>query len=161
MLVGERPGLRAGGVWNETCVFCHNTVPYFDDVWGELRRDPGAPAYQGEVVDSLLPPSRRLRPSRSRAATRWSDAVAAEVTRHRRNAAVAAAPTGAARGAQARDPRAARRASARAHFVEVGIGCEACHGGSRQHVDDPRVLPDFAPRSAFLEARPAARPTAR
>ena len=23
------------------------------------------------------------------------------------------------------------------HFVEVGIGCEACHGGSREHVDDP------------------------
>jgi predicted CXXCH cytochrome family protein len=41
------------------------------------------------------------------------------------------------------------------HFVEVGIGCEACHGGSREHVEDPRVLPDFAPKSAFLEARPA------
>ncbi len=40
------------------------------------------------------------------------------------------------------------------HFVEVGIGCEACHGGSRAHADDPRVLPDFAPRSPFLEARP-------
>jgi predicted CXXCH cytochrome family protein len=40
------------------------------------------------------------------------------------------------------------------HFIEVGIGCEACHGGSREHVDDPRVLPDFAPRSAFLETRP-------
>ena len=39
-------------------------------------------------------------------------------------------------------------------FVEVGIGCEACHGGSREHVDDPRVHPDFAPRSPFLQARP-------
>ena len=58
-MVGERPGLRAGGVWNQTCVFCHNTNPYFDSTWGELY-GPGAPGYQGEVVDRLLPPSRRF-----------------------------------------------------------------------------------------------------
>ena len=39
------------------------------------------------------------------------------------------------------------------HFVEVGIGCEACHGGSREHVANPRVHPSFAPRSPFLEVR--------
>ena len=27
VMVGERPGLRAGGVWNQTCIFCHNTIP--------------------------------------------------------------------------------------------------------------------------------------
>jgi hypothetical protein len=59
VLVAERPGLRAGGVWTQTCIFCHNTVPYFDDVWGALH-GPGAPGYQGEVVDRLLPPDRRL-----------------------------------------------------------------------------------------------------
>src|SRR6185312_15383469 len=32
--------------------------------------------------------------------------------------------------------------------------CPYCHGGSRAHADDPRLLPDFAPRSAFLAARP-------
>ena len=37
------------------------------------------------------------------------------------------------------------------NFVEIGIGCEACHGGSREHVVDPRVHPAFAPRSAFLQ----------
>ncbi len=41
VLVTERPGLHAGGVWNQTCVFCHNTVPYFDDVWGALYDQPG------------------------------------------------------------------------------------------------------------------------
>src|SRR6185503_3178476 len=46
VLVGERPGLRAGGVWSETCIFCHNTVPYFDDVWGQIY-GRGAPGYQG------------------------------------------------------------------------------------------------------------------
>jgi len=35
----ERPGLRPGGVWNRTCIFCHNTVPYFDDLLGALA-DP-------------------------------------------------------------------------------------------------------------------------
>ena len=60
VLVGERPGLRAGGVWNQTCIFCHNTTPYFDSLWGELH-GPGAPGYQGEVVDRLLPRERRWR----------------------------------------------------------------------------------------------------
>jgi hypothetical protein len=46
VLVGERPGLRAGGVWSETCVFCHNTIPYFDALWGELS-GPGAPTVRG------------------------------------------------------------------------------------------------------------------
>src|SRR4051794_14482277 len=56
----ERPGLRPGGVWNRTCIFCHNTVPYFDDVLGALA-DPRIGPYQGEVVDPLLPPARRAR----------------------------------------------------------------------------------------------------
>src|SRR4051794_28039477 len=60
VLVGERPGLRAGGVWSETCVFCHNTVPYFDALWGELA-GPGAPTYQGTGVARLLPRERRWR----------------------------------------------------------------------------------------------------
>src|SRR5262245_9558854 len=25
VMVAERPGLRAGGVWNQTCILCHNT----------------------------------------------------------------------------------------------------------------------------------------
>ncbi|HEY3666662.1 MAG TPA: cytochrome c3 family protein, partial [Polyangiaceae bacterium] len=36
-------------------------------------------------------------------------------------------------------------------LVELGIGCEACHGGSREHVEDPtRVRPTLALRSDFL-----------
>ena len=112
-----------------------------------------APAYQGEVVDRLLPGDRRWQfdwrraPGASRALVGRSTT---EVT------AVGGAPwsaqasgdrtTGASRG-PLQELRA--RFAAR-HLVEVGIGCEACHGGSREHVDDPRVLPDFAPRSAFL-----------
>ena len=58
VMVAERPGLRAGGVWNQTCIFCHNTAPYFSSLLGELY-GPTAPGYQGEVVDRLLPADRR------------------------------------------------------------------------------------------------------
>ena len=106
-------------------------------------RDPGrAPGYQGEVVDRLLPPDRRFRfdigsdQRAGRRGRRRGDG-------HRRNAVRGRTP----------EPEAAlehgihelRGRFAARHFVEVGIGCEACHGGSREHVDDPRVLPDFAP----------------
>ena len=159
VLVTERPGLHAGGVWNQTCVFCHNTVPYFDDVWGALYEQaetPGrAPGYQGEVVDKLLPPDRRFRFDivGERALV---DAVDAEVTVVGGTPFVAQAPAAAGRPDETlkHGIHELRGRFAARHFVEVGIGCEACHGGSREHVDDPRVLPDFAPRSAFLQARP-------
>src|SRR5262249_6231127 len=57
VMVTERDGLRAGGVWNKTCLFCHNMNPYFDSLLGAIG---GTGAYQGEVVDPLLPPERRL-----------------------------------------------------------------------------------------------------
>ncbi|HVV52209.1 MAG TPA: cytochrome c3 family protein, partial [Polyangia bacterium] len=151
VLVTERPGLHAGGVWNQTCIFCHNTVPYFDDLWGALY-GRGAPGYQGEVVDRLLPPERRFTFEVAGGGDRaLTDAVAAEVS--------------AVGGRVAGDgPRyevlkqgihELRARFAARDLVEVGIGCEACHGGSRAHADDPRLLPDFAPHSDFLEARPA------
>ena len=155
VLVTERPGLHAGGVWNETCVFCHNTVPYFDDVWGALYEQGGppgrrAPGYQGEVVDKLLPPDRRFRFD-----TAGDQALVGAVDAEL--AAIGGTPAGAGTPREEALKHGIHELRARfaaRHFVEVGIGCEACHGGSREHVDDPRVLPDFAPRSAFLEARP-------
>jgi predicted CXXCH cytochrome family protein len=147
VLVTERPGLRAGGVWSQTCVFCHNTVPYFDDVWGALH-GPGAPGYQGEVVDRLLPPDRRLGfvvPPGGEGPL--VEAVDAEVRRVGGEPALA----GDLRQSLRRGMRELRTRFSAQHFVEVGIGCEACHGGSRAHADDPSVLPDFAPRAPFLQ----------
>jgi predicted CXXCH cytochrome family protein len=149
VLVGERPGLRAGGVWSETCVFCHNTVPYFDALWGELA-GPGAPVYQGTVVDRLLPAGRRWRVDVGAGGEPdLLAAVAAEVS------AVGGTPPRAGddrRAALGQGIRELRAHFGARDFVEVGIGCEACHGGSREHVVDPRVHTEFGPRAPFLQA---------
>jgi predicted CXXCH cytochrome family protein len=152
VMVGERPGLRAGGVWTETCVFCHNTVPYFDDTWGELH-GPGAPAYQGETVDRLLPPERRWTYEITDGAA-FARSLEAETRAVGSEVSVEGASDDARRAALARAMRALRTRLRPEHFVELGVGCESCHGGSRAHADEPRVLPDFAPKSTFMRARP-------
>ena len=48
---------------------------------------------------------------------------------------------------------ATRSSFRREHLVELGIGCEACHLGSAEHVRDPRKLPSFEPRSAFFAVK--------
>ncbi len=154
VLVGERPGLRAGGVWNQTCIFCHNTTPYFDAIWGELH-GPGASGYQGTVVDKLLPRERRWQ-FEVGDSDALRAAVAAEVT------AVGGKPP--PKGFELQDQRATlghgiRELRARfgaGDLVEVGIGCEACHGGGREHAATPRLRPTFTPETAFLKARPVA-----
>ena len=67
VLVGERPGMRAGGVWNETCIFCHNTTPYFDSIWGELY-GPRRAVLPGGGGRSAAParPALAVRPARQR-----------------------------------------------------------------------------------------------
>ncbi len=42
------------------------------------------------------------------------------------------------------------RMDARTFAVSLGVSCEACHLGSRQHAQDPRVMPVFAPQSQYL-----------
>jgi predicted CXXCH cytochrome family protein len=135
----ERPGLRPGGVWNRTCIFCHNTIPYFDDLLGALS-DPKIGPYQGEVVDPLLPPARRARFEITDAAG-LHRAVADELH------------VLGARG-KTDDPsellRATRAKFDGSHLVEVGIGCESCHGGSVEHVRHNATRPSYEPRAAFL-----------
>jgi predicted CXXCH cytochrome family protein len=142
VMVKERTGLRAGPVWNQTCIFCHNTAPFLDTVLGALA-GPGAGAYQGEVVDPLLPAERRAQ---------WSvtDDRALDGVLRRELARL-----GATRAAST--PRAAIAATRarfrREHLVELGIGCESCHLGSAEHVRDARALPSFEPRSAAFAQR--------
>ena len=140
----ERPGLRPGGVWSQTCIFCHNTIPYLDDLLGALA-DPRLGPYQGEVVDPLLPPARRARVqvTDDRA---FAHAVDDELARL------------GARPARGQDPssragellRATRARFDGAHLIELGIGCESCHGGSVEHVKHNATLPSYEPRAPFL-----------
>jgi predicted CXXCH cytochrome family protein len=39
---------------------------------------------------------------------------------------------------------------AQEHAVTLGISCEACHLGCKEHVDDPKIKPDFHPHSPLL-----------
>jgi predicted CXXCH cytochrome family protein len=38
-------------------------------------------------------------------------------------------------------------------LVEQGIGCEACHGGAREHAGNPGVLPSLAPGAPWLDVQ--------
>ena len=153
VMVHERATLRAGPVWSRTCIFCHNTIPEVDRMLGAIA-GPRPPAYQGELVDGWLPVERR---SRVRVLDQGAFAQVAsdEIAR-----------LGGARPESGADSRTVARAAievVRAGFegtslVESGIGCEACHGGAREHVRDPAVHPSFEPRAPWLDVQ-LARPS--
>jgi len=144
VMVPERHELEAGLVWKRGCIFCHNTTSglsiLYDDLYG-----PKAPSYQGSASNEL-PPDKAFRYTVTDPA-RLRDALAKEL---------------AALGAHAPLPSDTHEALAvasdvtlerfeEADLVELGIGCEACHGGGREHVENPRgVRPSFALDSDFL-----------
>jgi predicted CXXCH cytochrome family protein len=142
VMVKERAGLRAGPVWGETCIFCHNTPPYLSTVLGALV-GKGAKPFQGEVVDPLLPREKR-------ADWRVTDegALANALERELGRLGVKSA-----RPTLVETLSATRGAFRREHLVELGIGCEACHLGAAEHVRDPSRLPVMEPRSSFFEVK--------
>lgn len=149
VMVKERPHLGKRGVaWKRTCIFCHNTAPYLSTVYDDLLGGEGR-GYQGSVSDRFLPDDRLFR------------TVAGDAAGLRRAAAAEIAFLGGPPlppGAGARDAVAAAVDATWERFgqpqlIEVGIGCEACHNGCREHVDDPFVRPSFAPQSPILAER--------
>ena len=138
VMTPERPGMRPGAVWRRTCIFCHNTVPFLDTALGPLT---GAHSpYQGEVVDVLLPEARRVRyvvTDEKQLATSLSTEMNLIGAPSIASASVETMAKQAIVGIRRRfDPK---------HLVEVGIGCESCHGGSREHVTHFTQKPSFAP----------------
>jgi predicted CXXCH cytochrome family protein len=143
VMTPERPYLRAGASWAKTCIFCHNTEPYLDAIFGALA-GPSVGPYQGEVVDPLLPADKRvsLRVTDRAALDR---ALGAEIVR------LGAKPVGELLPEAVRATRAMFTAK---KLVEIGIGCEACHGGAKEHVEHVGVSPVYEPRAPWLRVEP-------
>ncbi len=148
VMVRERPSASVKGAWAQECIGCHNTLPLgtylYDDIYG-----PSLPPYQGKMSDRVLPPRLAWR-TKSRDDAGLANALADEIR---------------FLGGQAPDPltlRAALPAAATTseqrldgkHLVELGIGCEACHNGSRVHAADPDIRPSFAVASPVIEMDP-------
>jgi len=145
VMSAERPGLRAGPAWNRTCVFCHNTVPLLSTALGALR-GPGAAGYQGEVVDALLPSSRR-------APWRVVDEVGLRAALEQEVRALGGAPAPADATLRAALDGAIATTRDRldgGKLIELGIGCESCHGGSAEHAEDPSIPPSDVPVAPWL-----------
>lgn len=169
VLVPERPYLGRGAVWRKTCIVCHNTLPHLTTLYDDLR-DPslttGLPPagdgsrplkYLGSISDHLLP----------RAADVEIHVTSPEGLRRAVTAEIEAlgeAPPGGedVSGTLETAILATRKRFGQSHLIEVGIGCEACHGGSREHTVDPAKKPSFAPVSPFLSVTgPGGRPLSR
>ncbi len=151
VMVRERPELEPGVVWKTGCIFCHNTTPtlslLLDDVYG-----PRAPSYQGSASVELPDDKRPRYVVRDEAA--FKTALGAELRalgepRDTEHYGLQRALTVSIDGT--------RDGFDEKNLVELGIGCEACHGGAREHVQNPTaVRPTVALRSNFLRATSAA-----
>jgi predicted CXXCH cytochrome family protein len=145
VMVPERARLEPGLVWKRACIFCHNTTSQFsilyDDLYGK-----DAPSYQGSTSVEL-PDDKAFRYTINDAPNLRA-ALDAEL-----------APLG-SRGPLPADAHEALAHAAlvtrdrfdEKHLIELGVGCEACHGGARAHVENPRsVRPSFALASDFMD----------
>ncbi|MEI9950357.1 MAG: cytochrome c3 family protein [Pseudomonadota bacterium] len=150
VMVRERSALEPGVVWKTGCIFCHNTAPalslLLDDVYGER-----AHSYQGSASVEL-PDDKRPRyvVSNEPALKRALGAELSYLNKPRDTANFDL------KRALTVSIDATRDAFDEQHLVELGIGCEACHGGAREHARDPgSVRPTLSLRSDFLRVTTA------
>jgi predicted CXXCH cytochrome family protein len=158
VMVKERPGLFAGGVWNQTCIMCHNTSPRLLHALGPLNPKP--PPYQASNPDALLPPERQWR-------YHVHDEAALKAALRDEIGALSGVATSAYHDKTLVELLTQAAITTRANLnasklIDQGIGCESCHGGSAAHVADPTILPSFQPRTHALSygpSDPSATPT--
>ncbi|MGC4094977.1 MAG: cytochrome c3 family protein [Polyangiaceae bacterium] len=142
--VTERDRLEAGQTWRTSCIFCHNTQAQLFGLFDELAGPP-FPSYQGSASEEL-PSERRFR---YEVLDRGGldRAVRDELAR------IGEQPSDDS-GKPLLDEAMlrTRRSFDERHLVELGIGCEACHGGAREHVAAPRTKkPSLSPESPLFQ----------
>lgn len=143
VMLPDRPGVKAGPVWNRTCILCHNTASWLTTSLG-LLGGPGGPKYQGAFFESTLPTSRQSWP-----VIRDHDAL-------RRALQSELSPYGSPRldgddkTVIKQAAHVIRRELDAPRLLEIGIGCESCHLGSKEHSLTPNILPSFSPTAQFL-----------
>jgi predicted CXXCH cytochrome family protein len=150
VMVPERDELRPGLIWQRACILCHNTAPQLVGLYDELY-GTGAPSYQGSASNEL-PQSRSFRyviddaeGLRSALEQELQVLGVAEPLPENPGHALKVAM------------RSTRERFTEAQLIELGVGCEACHGGSRAHAEAPyRVKPSFKLQSPWFHVATAA-----
>jgi predicted CXXCH cytochrome family protein len=150
VMVPERSELHIGPKWAATCIGCHNTLPQLTMLYDDLLG--GGEPYQGTITDDVLP-SHRMFEVVAMDEHGLADAIEAELEVLDEDAPEPEGETLAQRLDHA--IVTTRKELRDHHLIELGVGCEACHGGAREHAEDFRVLPSFAVQSPLLRARPA------
>jgi predicted CXXCH cytochrome family protein len=148
VMVTERDRIEPGALWRTTCIFCHNETPYLTTVYGGIDAGPH-PTYQGSVSSALLPRAKL-----------WSlavddepglvRAIDAEVARLDERATQPSTTLG---HALDRAALTMRNRFGERDLVEVGIGCESCHLGSRAHTHNPALRPADVPTSPLVHVQ--------
>jgi predicted CXXCH cytochrome family protein len=149
VMVPERHGLEAGLVWQRACILCHNTAPQFVALYDELF-GVNAPSYQGSASNEL-PEDKTFK-------------YVIDDAQGLRAALEAELHLVGARGSLPDNPQHALKiaiSNTRERFdehalVELGVGCESCHGGARAHAAAPQQAEaSFALRSPFMHVETA------
>lgn len=149
VMVPERPGLEAGLVWQQACILCHNTAPQFVALYDELHGEK-APSYQGSASNEL-PAAEAFRYVIDDAGA----LVRALESELRLLGARGGLPDNPEHALEVAISNTRERWTERA-LVELGVGCESCHGGARAHAEAPQqVKTSFGVRSDFMHVETA------
>ncbi len=147
VMVKERPEMSVRAVWAQECIACHNTLPLVTNLYDEIY-GPDLPGYQGKLSDRTLPKTLAWA-----AKVRDGDRLAGALEKEIRF--LGGSPNRADARALIKEAAATTQDKLDGtKLVELGIGCEACHNGSREHVDDHGVLPSFAVQSKAIGVTP-------